>query len=63
MNKEEAIKQLKNGKKIIHKFFEPGEYIYMINNWLYDEMDCPLNFNLFWLERTSNDWNKDWKIK
>ncbi len=63
MNREDAIKAMKQGKKVTHRFMSWNEYIYMIGDVLYDEEDCILNFEEFWKHRNVENWNKDWSIR
>lgn len=63
MNKKEAIKALREGKKLTHLYFAPEEWI--IEDGLYYRFEdgylCePI---MFWNDRKSEYWNADWRIK
>ena len=60
MTKEEAIKAMQDGKKVKHRFFTTGEYIYMKEGCIYDEND--LLQRDFWQIRLTHYWFQNWTI-
>jgi hypothetical protein len=63
MTLEEAKQALKEGKKVYHRFFVNGEYIYMNGKFIYDESDNILGtFYDFFNVRNTESWKIDWDI-
>lgn len=64
MTKEEAISQMKAGKKLTHRYFTAEEWvktdatgmIYILE----DGVEC--SPQEFWQWRTDEAWNSDWEI-
>jgi hypothetical protein len=61
MNKREAIKSLKAGKRVTHKYFLSGEYLCMMDDEIYTE-DGYLITPEFWELRRQPAWDADWEI-
>ena len=60
---EEAKKALSEGKKVYHRFFVNGEYIYMNGKFIYDESDTILGTSYeFFNIRNTESWQTDWDI-
>lgn len=63
MNKNEAILAMREGKKVRHRYFSPGEWITMTsdgNFLLEDGVRC--SWNEFWKWRTQKEWDTDWEL-
>lgn len=62
MTIDQAIALAKQGKKISHKLFIPGEYVYYDTaGQLTDELGIKLT-HLFWDHRKDAVWQNDWKL-
>lgn len=69
MTKDEAIKQMANGRRVKHYLFSEDEFIFMVNGSIYDENDYKMehtdaNGNLidFWTDRTNEQWLDGWIV-
>lgn len=63
MTKKEAIKLMKKGVKMTHKYFSDDEWIYIGNDGRYvleDGVEC--DYDEFWHCRQDEQWNNDWSI-
>ena len=67
MSREDAIKLMKEGKKLTHSYFSFDEWITMkksfIEGWmihLEDGVICTPEE--FWKHRTEKEWDINWKI-
>ena len=64
MTKDEAIKAMKEGRKVTHSYFSPGEFIEMRGTSIFDENGYNMrgiNFD-FWTDRKGSGWEQDWEI-
>lgn len=63
MNKNEAQQAMLDGHKVRHYHFDDNEYLYMLNNIVYDEHDRNIN-NWFVNIIESTDWRfEGWSLK
>ena len=61
MTRQEAIEEMRKGKKITHEYFSNGEFIYMDGGRLFNESDLCLPFTKFW--ETRSDWpDEGWSV-
>jgi len=64
MTKEEAIEQMKLGKRLTHKHFTDNEWVKSNQDGtiiiLEDGAECPPHE--FWRWRTNESWNNDWEF-
>ena len=60
MTKREAQKALVEGQKIKHQYFADGEFVYSVDNEIFDESGFKQNF--FWQLRQCAQWNSGWSI-
>lgn len=64
MTKEEAISQMKAGKKLTHRYFTDDEWVKTDETGmiyiLEDGVEC--SPKEFWMWRTDEAWNSDWEI-
>lgn len=62
MNKQEIISALEQGKKITHRFFDPGEFVYFHDGKVHFEDDNSIDLETFWKDREGDHWNVDWEV-
>ncbi len=62
MTKEEAIKAMKAGEKVTHRFFEPNEWITMKGSMIITEEGYSCLEIEFFGFRRSKEWETDWSI-
>jgi hypothetical protein len=62
MTKNEAIEAMREGKKVTHRYFTDGEYLYMENGMLFSEEGYHHRWFDFWNERKEHVWDIDWEI-
>lgn len=63
MTKEEAIEQMKQGKKVRHRYFGQDEWIAMKSDFtIVTEEGYHCDANEFWSWRKSKSWNTDWEL-
>ena len=63
MTRAEAIIAIEQGKKLIHYYFSPGEFIFKNSSGRYQTEDgCTLTKELFWDFHTSEIFDNDWEI-
>lgn len=65
ISKEEAIKEMKNGKSVRHTtLFLDYEYIRMSpgKNFITTEDNASVPEKEFWALRTSDVWNSNWEV-
>lgn len=65
MTAEEAVQAMTEGKKVSHRYFSPGEYIYMKQDgFIYTEDDACFNSNGidFWTDRKGSEWQSGYQI-
>lgn len=62
MTKDEIIKQLEGGKTVRHRFFEPGEYVYLQDSKIHFEDGNSIDPAIFWHDRQGDHFEKDWEI-
>lgn len=63
MTKQEAIQEMKNGKKVTHRYFSADEFMVMTKEGDYkfeDGVVC--DPSMFWFDRNTSDWQEDWEI-
>lgn len=61
MTKEEAIAAMNDGKKVKHRYFDKGEYIFIENGIMYDENGYVMRPGIFWQDRNGAEWQVDWE--
>lgn len=59
MDRKEALEAMKGGHKIMHEYFSPEEYLYMVNGDIKDESGYFWNFLFF----KRDMYEKGWTIK
>lgn len=62
MNKEDAIKALRSGKKISHKYFSSDEYIEQKEGFYYDEKGYQIDIESFWYYRRNDGFEDGFEI-
>ncbi len=62
MSKEEAIQEIKEGKKVTHRYFLDDEWITMIGNIIRMEKGQECWASEFWRDRQGEAWHQDWKL-
>ena len=63
MTKDEAIKAMKFGAKVTHRYFTDGEWITMEDNQtIITEEGYTISAALFWKDRTCKTFDTDWSI-
>lgn len=64
MTKQEAIEQMKQGKKLTHKHFTSNEFITSDKSGLYYTFEDGVRcfFPEFWKWRVTESWEKDWEL-
>lgn len=62
LSKSEVIQALLEGKKVTHRCFSEGEFIYQEGNWYYDESGYRSKPELFWWDRKSPVFETDWSL-
>ncbi len=62
MTKSEAIKAMREGVKVTHRYFTNDEFIKMESNKIIDENDCILCPDEFWSYRTNAWFDSGWSI-
>jgi hypothetical protein len=62
MTRAEAAQALKEGKKLTHRYFSPGEWVKGDGDkYLFEDgVRCPPVF--FWMDRQSEGFNDGWEI-
>ncbi len=60
MTKDEALKAMKQGKKVSHMYFSADEYIHIVDGQMYAEDGC--RFEEGWAIRTESVWQDGWRI-
>ena len=64
MNKQEALRAMKDGKKICHEYYSDKEYLYINpdngNIHTEDGVDCGTEQNVFWTN--IQKWEAGWSI-
>jgi hypothetical protein len=63
MNKEEAIKTMREGKKVTHRYFDPDEWVTLTPSGKYTFEDGVICTSFeFWRFRQGEEWEKDWEL-
>lgn len=63
MSKDEAIQALKDGKKLKHQYFSPGEWVRQFSPMVYEFEDgVRQHKEEFWNMRTAKTWNTEWEL-
>ena len=66
MTKEEAIQAMLDGKKVTHRYFEKGEYMFLSDkktNTYQFEDGCEIDAVDFWRSHRNDEcWEEDWEI-
>lgn len=57
MTKQDAIKAMREGKKVTHMWFSPGEWMTMEGNSILLEDGVKCSENEFWHWRKDDTWN------
>lgn len=60
LHKYQAIRKLREGKKVKHKSFVDGEYVYLKDGKILDENNNVLPG--FWDYRYGAKWNTGWSV-
>jgi hypothetical protein len=61
LTKDQAIEAMQQGKKVTHRFFFDGEYVYMKDGRIHCEKDYDIHAE-FWQLRNNTAWETDWEI-
>lgn len=64
MNREQAKKALKEGKRLRHFYFTPGEWVQGVTKigttyYIFDD-GCRCSPNMFWKSRYDSTWDCGW---
>lgn len=62
MNKDEAIKSMREGNKLTHIYFTPDEWIKESGHRYEFEDGCVCGFSAFWFHRQENSWQNGWSV-
>lgn len=62
MAREKAIQLMKEGQKVKHRLFDDHEWITMEGSKIITEDGCSFEQGLFWADRSSEVFLKDWQI-
>jgi hypothetical protein len=62
MTKDEAIKAMKEGAKVTHRYFLSDEWITMQGNIIKMEQGQECWASEFWQDRQGESWETDWSI-
>lgn len=62
MNKQEILTPLAEGKKVTHRYFDPGEYVYLLDGKMHLEDGNSIDPETFWKDREGDHWDKDWEV-
>jgi hypothetical protein len=62
MNKEYAIKAMKEGKKVTHRHFTPDEWITVKGGYYEFEDGCLCTPDQFWSLRIDGSWSENWSL-
>lgn len=63
LSKLDAIKAMREGKKVTHRYFSDNEWMTITPTGLYqfeDGVVCPTL--LFWQDRKGKEWETDWSV-
>jgi hypothetical protein len=61
MTRDEALKELKSGKKITHTYFTSDEYLFQRADVIFTEEGYEVTPE-FWDLRSSKSWDEGWEI-
>ena len=62
MTRQEAIKAMREGKKVTHRWFSPEEWATQEHGLIVLEDGVKCSPSLFWLDRRTSDWDNDWEL-
>jgi len=62
MTKKEAIKSMRNGNKVTHRYFTPDEWMKETGHLYEFEDGCMCGFSAFWTHRQDDVWQDGWKV-
>lgn len=62
MTREEAIEQMKQGKKVTHRYFSNDEWMTIENGKFLLEDGVRISFEEFWLYRYQDSWKDGYEI-
>jgi hypothetical protein len=62
MTKEEAIKAMREGKKVTHQYFIKNEWMTMEGNRIIFEDDCSCWAHEFWADRKYVGWEDGYSL-
>lgn len=62
MTRGEAIKAMREGKKVTHKYFSPDEWATQVNGLIHLEDGVRCEPNEFWKYRQQEFFNEGWEI-
>jgi hypothetical protein len=62
MTKQDAIKQMRDGKKLTHTHFMDSEWITMKGNLIITEDGHDISLAEFFLYRSNEGWETGWEI-
>ena len=62
MTKQEAIKAMREGKKVTHRYFAADEWITIIGGKIFTEDGCSCSQEEFWHYRLTPSFEEDWEL-
>lgn len=63
MTRDEAIKAMREGKKVTHMYFDPNEWVTETSTGRYQFEDGVICSPFeFWRYRIGKEWENDWKL-
>jgi len=62
MTDHEAIKAMKDGKKVAHRHFTPEEWVKETGALYEFEDGCLCERHHFWLDRSPGSWLEGWRV-
>lgn len=63
MTKDEAIKAMREGKKVTHRYLADHEWVKMLSAIQLETEDGVIHdYSQFWVMRSHSGWQNDWKI-
>lgn len=66
MNRQEAVEALEKGETLKHVYFPKKEFIKQVvvqeNFYIEFHDGYQMDYDLFWKNRQTDDWDKDWSI-
>lgn len=62
MTKDEALLELQKGKKVTHRFFSDGEFMYQNGDTYVLEDGVRCHPMVFWEDRATKQWETGWSV-